>query len=55
MIVDVDILRPRLHDCKIISNKFCIFSFFEHIALRATLPCRCNLVFKYRFFEMLEH
>ena len=54
MIADIDILFKiaglhdrmiaGLHDRKIICGKVRIFLFFEHIALRATLPCRCNLV-----------
>ena len=54
MIADTDILFKiaglhdrmiaGLHDRKIICGKVRIFLFFEHIALRATLPCRCNLV-----------
>ena len=54
MIADIDILFKiaglhgrmiaGLHDRKIICGKVHIFLFFEHIALRATLPCRCNLV-----------
>ena len=54
MIADIDILFKiaglhdrmiaGLHDRKIICGKVHIFLFFEHIALRVTLPCRCNLV-----------
>ena len=53
MIADIDILFKivglhdrmiaGLHD-RVICGKVRIFLFFEHIALRATLPCRCNLV-----------
>ena len=59
MIADIDILfkiaglydrMAGLHIC----SKVHIFLFFEHIALRATLPCKCNLVKDILDFEISE-
>ena len=55
MIADVDILVSRMHDWMIAKSsltKFIFFTSLNTIALRATLPCRCNLV-KRTFEEIL--